>query len=86
MAAKAEKRRSTMRRQVNEAFCAPDGSLSITKTIATFAQIVLLYHLGKDFTDLIKAWESFAWVLTFLIAPDVVKKLLAMKYGNGSKP
>ncbi len=78
-----EKRKSTLRRQVNESFCSPDGSISPSKTVAVFAQIVLLYHLGKDFDELIKQWESLAWVLTFLVAPDVVKKLLVMKYGNG---
>ena len=83
MAKQAERRRSTIRRQFNESFCSPDGSISPSKTVAVFTQIVLLYHLGRDFDELIKQWESLAWVLTFLVAPDVVKKLLVMKYGNG---
>jgi hypothetical protein len=80
-----DRRDQPMRRQFNEAFCSPDGSFSITKFIAVMAQIVLLYHLGRDFEQLIKAWESLAWVLTFLVAPDTIKKLLAMKYGGSAK-
>ena len=78
-----DRRIGTLRRQANEAFCAPDGSFSITKTIAIAAQIVLLYHLGKDFDDLSERFDAFALTLVFLILPDMAKKLLTMKYGNG---
>ena len=79
-----ERRHGNIRRQFNESFCDPDGHFAITKFVAVCAQIVLLYHLGKDFDDLIARWESLAWVLTFLVAPDTIKKLLAMKYGGSN--
>ena len=82
--ANADNRRSqTLRRQANEAFSAPDGSFSISKTIAIFAQVATLYHFGKFFEKLIERPESLLIILTFLIAPDVIKKALSMKYGNG---
>ena len=84
-AAKPELRTSTLRRQANEAFCSPGGGFSIAKTLAIFAQIVLLYHLGKDFDDLVAKFDSLVAVLTFLVCPDVFKKFLNMKYGgNGN--
>lgn len=76
-----EKRKAPLRRQMNEAFCAPDGRLSITKTIAVFAQIAVLYHMGRSFDLLIVNWDSLLVVLTFLIAPDVLKKVITLKYG-----
>jgi len=78
-----EQRKSPLRRQFNEGFLGADGRISFTKLISLAAQIVLLYHLGKDFEVLVKNWESFTAVLTFLVAPDVFKKLLSMKYSNG---
>jgi len=76
------------RRQANQAFCDPQGNISILKTIAIFTQIVLLYRLGRDFDALIAQWEGLALVLTALLAPEMFGKLLAFKYGaatNGRK-
>jgi len=82
----SEKRRGTLRRQVTEAFVSPDGRVSISKTIAVFAQIAVLYHFGLSFDKLIDKPESLAIILLFLIAPDILKKALAMKLGgNGEK-
>lgn len=80
-----EKRGSPIRRQWNEAFVGQDGRFSIGKFIAIWAQIVVLGHTGTSWDRLIDKPESLAIVLTFLIAPDVFKRLLAMKYGNGGK-
>ena len=79
-----ERRVGTLRRQVNESFCSPDGSFSITKTIAIAGQIVLLYHLGKDFDDLIDKWDALLLTAGFVIAPDTLKAAIKLKWGNGS--
>lgn len=80
-----EKRKSPVRRQVNEAFCGPDGRVSVAKTLAVFSQIVVLYHLSISFDQLIGKWDSLLVVLAFLIAPDTIKKLISMKYGGAPK-
>lgn len=72
----------TWRRQFNESFCSPDGQFSITKTIAVAAQIAVLYHFGLAFGDLVERPESLLIVLTFLIAPDIMKQALKMKLGG----
>lgn len=78
-----ERRTAPFRRQVNESFCSPNGTVSLSKTIAIFGQIACLYQFGKYFDELIDKPESLGLVLAFIIAPDLVKKLLTMKYGGG---
>ena len=80
-----EKRKGTLRRQFNEAFCNPDGSFAITKTVAVFGQISALYHFNTNFVALLDKWDSLLVIMGFVIAPDVVKKVIAMKYGGSAK-
>jgi len=80
---KIEQRKSSLRRQVNEAFCDPSGAFSISKFLAVWAQIAVLTHMNRMFEELITKPESLLIILTFLIAPDGFKKFLSMKYGNG---
>ena len=79
-----EHRTQTFRRQINESFCSPDGQVAITKVIAVFAQIVVLFNLGRYFDVLTDKPEALGIVLTILVAPDLFKKVIAMKYGNGT--
>jgi len=76
-------RKSSLRRQFNEAFCGPDGRFSVGKFLAIWAQIVVLGHMGTSWERLIDKPETLLIVLSFLIAPDIVKKALVMKLGNG---
>lgn len=79
---KEEKRHSPVRRQFNEAFCSPDGRFSIGKFLAIWSQIVVLGHMGTSWDRLIDKPETLLIVLSFLIAPDIVKKALTMKLGG----
>lgn len=81
----AEKRNSPIRRQFNESFTDPQGNFSLVKTVAIFGQISCLYHFGKYFDELIDKPESLGIVIAFVICPDLVKKLLTMKYGGSAK-
>ena len=81
MATGKDKRNSPLRRQANDAFCGPDGRLSITKTIAVFAQVAALYHFAVSFEKMIGSPETMAVILLFLVAPDTIKKFITMKYG-----
>ena len=84
MKPKIDRRKSSFRRQINQGFCSPDGIWSPVKMAAVFSQIALLYHFGKNFDEFLDRPEALLIVLTFLILPDVAKKLVNMKYGNGS--
>ena len=80
-----EQRKSPIRRQVNEAFCSPDGQFSPTKTIAIAGQIVLLYHLGLDYDDLMDKWDALLLTAGLVIMPDSFKTLMRLKFGAPSK-
>ena len=73
----------TWRRQFNESFQNPDKSFSPAKAIAIVAQVITLFQMNLHFAELVGKWDSLTVVLTFLVAPDVFKKFLNMKYGNG---
>ena len=82
---KQERRKSAFRRQWNEAFCDPDGAFSVSKFLAVWAQIAVLAHMNRVFDVLVAKPESLLIVLSFLIAPDIIKKALVMKLGGSSK-
>ena len=80
---KQERRKSSIRRQVNEAFCDPNGQFSIGKFLSIWAQIAVLAHMNTSWDKLIDKPESLGIVLAVLVTPDILKKMLAMKYGGG---
>ena len=82
---RSDRRKSALRRQINEAFCDPNGTFSIGKFLAVWAQIVTLAHFGRTFDVLILHPETMLIVLAFLIAPDIIKKALVMKLGGSTK-
>lgn len=84
MVIKIDKRRSTMRRQFNESFLDESGHVAVAKVIAVAGQIMLLFYTGRYFEEMLTKSDTLLICLGFIIMPDVVKKLITMKYGNGS--
>lgn len=82
---KKEKRTQPWRRQFNESFCTPEGHLSWTKTMSNVGQTIACVHFADKFAVLVDKPESMAIVLMFIVAPDVLKKFLTMKYGGSQK-
>ena len=80
---RVEKRSSTLRRQVNQSFCDEYGNVIVTKVIAVMGQTMLLYFTARYFGDMLYTPETMLVCLSFIIAPDLVKKVISMKYGNG---
>ena len=74
-----------MRRQVNEAFAGPDGEFSISKFLAVWAQIAVLAHMNLTWDKLLDKPETLLIVLTFLIGPELFKKLVALKWNGSAK-
>lgn len=74
----------TWRRQANESFCDPGGTFSAAKTIAVVGQVMVLYYTGRYFSEMLAKPETLLVCLSFIIAPDVVKKFVSMRYGNGT--
>lgn len=80
MATAKERRKSGVRRQFNAAFESPDGRISPSKTIAIFTQIAVLYHFGRSFDLLIPHPEMVLILLSFLVCPDLIKKIIAVRF------
>lgn len=77
-----ERRKSTLRRQFNESFCDERGHIAIAKAIAVAGQAMVLFYTGWHFKDMLAQPETLFVCLAFIIAPDVVKKFINMKYGT----
>jgi len=75
---------TTWRQNLNDGFLTPDGSFSWAKFFTTCTQASLLYHLNMQFKSLMESWDALAVVLIVLVAPEMFKKVVNMKYG-GSK-
>jgi len=81
-AAAGEQRKSPMRREVNEAFWHPSGNFSVSKFITVWAQVMFLFQAGKHFDELIKHSDALWVIATVLVAPELLKKLMAIKGGS----
>ena len=44
---------------------------------------MLLYYTGRFFEQMLSQPETLLICLSFIVMPDMVKKLISMKYGNG---
>lgn len=53
--------------------------------MANLGQMVAVVHFADKFEKLIAAPEALAIVLLFIVAPDVLKKFLSVKYGANPK-
>ena len=72
----------TFRRQFNQSFYSPDGNFSITKTIAVAAQVMVLYWTGRLMETLVDKPEALFLLLSVLIAPDILKKVITMFFAR----
>lgn len=85
-AKRLERRQHVWRRQFNASFQDEHGNVMVAKVIAVAAQVVVLYYTALLFTELLSKPETMLICLGFLIAPDLVRKTLNLKYGvtNGT--
>lgn len=77
-----ERRRSPLRRQLNEALLSADGTASASKLVAIGGQLVVLYYVALHFDALLERWDTLLVLLTFVIAPDICKKLISARYAS----
>lgn len=83
--AKQVKRTQVIRRAFNQSFMDENGNILVMKVIAVAGQMMVLLNTGLYFYDMLKLPETLLVCLGFIIAPDIVKKALNMKYGgNGA--
>ena len=83
--ASSVERRSVLRRDLNDMVRDPEGRVSEAKLWASLGKAICAYLLMYNRDAIIRNWDALAVMLVIMVAPDILKKLLSMKYGNGSK-
>ena len=83
---KPERRHSVLRRDLNDLVREESGRLSPTKIGTLVGQWIAVKLILENGATIIANWDSLMVLFMVLIAPEMFKKMLNMKYGNGAKP
>ena len=75
------KRKGILRRDLNDLVRDSDGRLSPTKVGTLVGQWLAVKLILENGKDIIANWDSLTVLFSVLIAPELFKKLLNMKYG-----
>jgi len=81
---RSEQRGSILRRDLNDLVRDESGRLSPTKVgtlIGQWLAVKLILQYGET---IIKQWDTLTVLFVVLIAPELFKKLMNMKYGGSS--
>lgn len=71
----------TLRRDLNDLVRDADGHLSPTKVGTLVGQWLAVKLILENGKDIIANWDSLTVLFGVLIAPELAKKMLNMKYG-----
>jgi len=76
-----EQRKASLRRDLNDLVRSPDGKVSEAKAYVVAFKGVLLYTFLHNVEVILGGWEILSIFVLAFIAPDALKKILAMKFG-----
>lgn len=79
-----ERRGSTLRRDFNDLVRDDQGKLSTAKIGTLLAQWLAIKLIVQHGAEIIANWDSLTVLFLVLIAPELFKKMMNMKYGNGN--
>ena len=77
-----DRRESVLRRDINELVRDPRGKVSAGKVGSLIGQFIVAKYLLVHDAELINKWETLTILLSVLVAPELLKKLMTMKYGG----
>ena len=77
-----EQRGSTLRRQVS-AFGMHNGEAQESKVWAQIGKGLCVWLIWKHAETLVLHWETLFTLLLFIIAPELIKKFITMRFGGG---
>jgi len=83
MTPQVERRKRSLRRDINDLVRDEGGNVSPTKVGTLVGQWLAGKLILENGTAIIANWDSLTVLFSVLIAPELFKKLLNMKYGNG---
>jgi hypothetical protein len=78
----AERRIGTLRRQINE-IGMRGGEAQESKVWAQIGKGLCVWLIYKHADALIGQWETLFVLLLFIIAPELIKKFITMRFGGG---
>ena len=81
---KDERRKSVLRRDLNDLVRDQNGYLSTTKIGTLVGQWLSVNLILQHGSEIIANWDSLTVLFMVLIAPEIFKKMLNMKYGPDS--
>jgi len=73
-------KRNVLRRDLNDVVRSPDGRVSEAKLWASAGKAASLFLIMRYSESVIAHWDVLAVLLLVLVAPDLLKKMVAMKY------
>ena len=76
-------RRSILRRDLNDIVRDPSGNVSEAKLWASLGKAIAAYLMMSNAAHIIAYWDALAILLLAMIAPDLIKKVLTLKYQQG---
>ena len=79
-----ERRKKTIRRDLNDLVRSPDGKVAEVKLWSNVGKFIAAVILVVHLKDILPYWDALAVLLAFLIIPDVAKKMIVTKAGGGS--
>lgn len=77
-----ERRQSVLRRDLNDLVRDESGRLSPTKIGTLVGQWLAVKLILSHGSEIIANWDSLTVLFSVLIAPELFKKLMNMKYGE----
>ena len=77
-----DRRQSTIRRDLNDLVREEGGRLSPTKIGTLVGQWLSVKLILENGEKIIANWDSLSVLFLVLIAPEIAKKMLNMKYGG----
>lgn len=75
-----ERRTARLRRDFNDIARSPDGRVSEAKLWSSAGKAAALFLLVRHAESVIESWDVLAVLLLVLIAPDLFKKFIAVRY------
>ena len=75
-------RGSRLRRDINALIRDPNQNISASKLWVNIGNAVTVYLLIAYGELIVLHWEVLAVLLTILVAPDLLKKVISLKYGE----
>ena len=79
-----EKRHSTIRRDLNDLVRDESGHLSHSKIGTLVGQWLAVKLILANGAEIIANWDSLTVLFLVLIAPELFKKWMNMKFGDGT--